>query len=48
MSAITDTFRFSGKGEDFGPRKGAGLVILHTTESVATKNLIENAISVAK
>lgn len=47
MSAITHTFRFSGYGEDFGPRAD-GLVILHTTESVAQRNTVADALVVAK
>jgi hypothetical protein len=47
MGVVTDTFRFTGAGEDFGPR-GSGLVILHTTESVATRNTVADAILVAR
>lgn len=32
MSAITETYTFSGAGEDFGPKKGNGIITLHTFE----------------
>ena len=46
MTAITDTFRFTGSGEDFGVRAD-GIVTLHTTESVATRNTVADAKIVA-
>lgn len=47
MSAVTHTYRFSGKGEDFGPR-ASGMVTLHTWESSPDKNHIVDAIAGAK
>lgn len=46
MSAITAVYTFSGVGEDFGPRAD-GIVTLHTTESVATRNTVADARLVA-
>jgi hypothetical protein len=44
MSAITETYTFSGSGEDFGPKKGSGLIVLHTFEnSDPLKNLMKDA-----
>jgi len=43
MTVVTHTYRFTGQGEDFGPRKGAGLVILHTWESAG--NTVADALA---
>lgn len=44
MSAITETYTFSGEGEDFGPRKGEGLIVLHTFENAdPLKNTMRDA-----
>lgn len=46
MSVITQRYTFSGGGEDFGPRKGAGLVILHTFENAdPLKNTMRDALA---
>lgn len=39
MGVVTHTYRFSGAGEDFGPRAD-GMVTLHTWESHATANRV--------
>jgi hypothetical protein len=48
VTVVTHTYRFSGLGEDFGPRKGSGLVILHTTEGDGSKVTVADALALAK
>lgn len=46
MSVVTQRYTFSGSGEDFGPRKGAGIIILHTFEnSDPFKNTMRDALA---
>lgn len=47
MTAITHVFRFSGAGEDFGPRSD-GLFIPHTTESALGRYTVADAIILAR
>ena len=49
MGVVTQRYTFSGSGEDFGKRKGAGLVILHTFENKdPLKNTMRDALAGAK
>jgi hypothetical protein len=49
MGVVTHTYRFSGAGEDFGPRLGRRLVILHTFENAdPTKNKVVDALAGAR
>jgi len=46
MSVVTARYTFSGSGEDFGPRKGRRLVVLHTFENAdPLKNTMRDAIA---
>ena len=46
MSVVTARYTFSGSGEDFGPRKGRRLVVLHTFEnSDPLKNTMRDALA---
>jgi len=46
MSVVTARYTFSGDGEDFGPRKGRRLVVLHTFENAdPLKNTMRDAIA---
>lgn len=46
MSVVTARYTFSGGGEDFGPRKGRRLVVLHTFENAdPLKNTMRDAIA---
>jgi hypothetical protein len=46
MGVVTARYTFSGAGEDFGPRKGRFLVILHTFENAdPTKNTLRDAVA---
>lgn len=47
MTAITHTFRFTGSGEDFGPRAD-GIITAHTTESPYNKLTVADAIALAR
>jgi hypothetical protein len=49
MGVVTATYRFSGAGEDFGPRLGRRLVILHTFENAdPAKNKVVDALAGAR
>jgi hypothetical protein len=49
VTVVTHTYRFSGAGEDFGPRLGRRLVILHTFENAdPTKNKVVDALAGAR
>lgn len=46
MTVVTQRYTFSGTGEDFGPRKGRFLVVLHTFENTdPTKNTMRDALA---